>query len=107
MPSYTYLRALKLSLLLLLAGGLLSACATSQNAPATPVVEGFTSCETPRPEMCTREYRPVCGHVDTGIRCVTTPCPAQRHQTYGNACSACADEKVMGYEQGDCATYGK
>ncbi|MEX1668258.1 hypothetical protein AB4876_04995 [Zhongshania guokunii] len=107
MPSINYLRAAKLSLLLLVAGALLSACASSKPASDTAVVEGFKTCEAPRPEMCTREYKPVCGHVDTGIRCVTTPCPSKRHQTYGNACSACADEKVMGFELGDCASYGK
>ncbi|WP_320837900.1 hypothetical protein [Zhongshania sp.] len=107
MSSQSYIRAGKLSLLLILAIGVLSACTSSQAKPEAAVAEGFKSCETPRPQMCTREYLPVCGHVDTGIRCITTPCPSQRHQTYGNACSACADDKVMGYEQGDCASYGK
>ncbi|WP_373090752.1 hypothetical protein [Zhongshania sp.] len=106
MPSQPYLRAAKLSLLLILTLGVLSAC-TTQAKPEAPMAEGFKSCETPRPQMCTREYRPVCGHIDTDIRCINTPCPSQRHQTYGNACSACAEDKVMGYEQGDCASYGK
>tara|TARA_R110002167_G_scaffold226279_1_gene431435 strand:- start:86 stop:424 length:339 start_codon:yes stop_codon:yes gene_type:complete len=86
----------------------LSACtSTPKEAPTSTMQGGFTQCESPRPEMCTREYRPVCGHVDTGIRCVTTPCPSERHNTFGNACSACADETVIGYELGDCASYGK
>lgn len=87
----------------------ISACSTApKEAPTPPDMQGgFTQCESPRPQMCTREYRPVCGHVDTGIRCVTVPCPSERHKTYGNACGACADEKVIGYEVGDCASYGK
>lgn len=87
----------------------ISACtSTPKEAPTPPGMHaGFTQCEVPRPQMCTQEYRPVCGHVDTGIRCVTTPCPSERHKTYGNACGACAEEDVIGYEIGDCASYGK
>ncbi|GAB3375463.1 hypothetical protein GCM10027567_14330 [Spongiibacter taiwanensis] len=87
---------------------LLQACSTAVEEDTAAVQPGFTSCETPRPEMCTREFQPVCGHIDTGIRCVTTPCPATaRHKTYGNACTACADNSVIGFEQGSCESYGK
>lgn len=87
----------------------ISACtSTPEETPsAIGMQTGFTHCESSRPQMCTQEYRPVCGHVDTGIRCVTTPCPSERHKTYGNACGACAEEDVVGYEIGDCASYGK
>ena len=50
----------------------------------------MNTCSTPRPEACTLQYLPVCATVDTGIRCVTTPCPSTVQKTYGNACSACA-----------------
>lgn len=57
----------------------------------------FVTCEDPRKTMCTREYRPVCGEVDTGIRCIKEPCPSTEKKTYPNACEACADPKVAGY----------
>ena len=61
-----------------------------------------TECQDPRPEMCTEEYRPVCALRDTGVRCVTTPCPSEEWKTYGNACAACSDTDVMGYKHGEC-----
>jgi len=54
------------------------------------------------PIMCTREYRPVCGVVDTGVRCVTTPCPSVQFKTFGNGCTACADPKTISYRPGAC-----
>lgn len=74
-----------------------------QSAPE-PVAkqELDAQCESPRPEFCTREYRPVCALKDSGVRCVTTPCPSTEWKSYGNACDACSDEKVIGYRQGSC-----
>jgi len=62
----------------------------------------YIECTEPRPKICTREYRPVCARVDTGKRCVTTPCPTIKFKTYGNACSACGSKKVYGYTPGTC-----
>lgn len=61
----------------------------------------FTVCQE-RSEMCTREYRPVCGLQLKGIQCVTTPCPSVDAITKSNACQACADADVTGYYQGSC-----
>lgn len=61
-----------------------------------------TECQDPRPEICTREYRPVCALRDTGVRCVTTPCASTEWRTYGNACTACSDADVIGYGDGEC-----
>lgn len=73
-------------------------------APAIPATSGgYVACANPRPEICTREYRPVCAQVDTGKRCVTVPCESAVSQTRGNACDACGDSKVMGYTPGACA----
>lgn len=59
-------------------------------------------CEEPRPEVCTQEYLPVCGLVDTGIPCVTMPCPTEAWNTYSNACTACSIPMVVGYRAGEC-----
>jgi hypothetical protein len=42
-------------------------------------------------------YRPVCGEVDNGVRCVTTPCDSTDQREFGNACMACAEPKTTGY----------
>lgn len=64
---------------------------------AKPVV-----CTAPRPQACTMDYRPVCATRDTGIRCVTAPCPSSEQKTYSNGCGACSDPKVSQYVPGDC-----
>lgn len=87
---------------------LISACSSPQTTTEPAMVEeGFITCEGPRAEICTREYKPVCGHIENGTRCVRSPCDSIDHRTYGNACSACADSDVIGYEKGSCASYGK
>lgn len=81
-----------------LAGLFLAGCSARTVQPP----EDFKQCSDPRPQMCTREYKPVCANRDTGIRCVTTPCPAAEWKTYGNACDACSDKAVTGYRPGAC-----
>ncbi|GGY70651.1 hypothetical protein GCM10011613_13940 [Cellvibrio zantedeschiae] len=61
-----------------------------------------TKCPEERVQMCTREYLPVCATRDTGVRCITAPCPSTEEKTYGNGCSACADAKVIEYRAGAC-----
>jgi hypothetical protein len=63
---------------------------------------GEIACVEPRPEMCAQIYQPVCGVVDTGVRCVTTPCPSSTLKTFGNACTACGNSKVSSYTKGEC-----
>ena len=98
--------AIRLPLLLLLA-----ACSqapiASEPAPAdTPPPAGSRQqpaiCSEPRPEVCTAQYVPVCATRDTGVRCVTTPCPSTEQKTMGNSCSACSDPKVISYVPGEC-----
>jgi len=47
-------------------------------------------CKNPRPQICTREYIPVCGTVAAEVK------------TYGNACTACSDSNVSSYRTGAC-----
>ena len=54
-----------------------------------PVAGG--ACATPRPQMCTREFRPACGLRRDGTR-----------KTFSNACSACADPDVESQAAGAC-----
>jgi hypothetical protein len=51
-----------------------------------------TVCTEPRADMCTREYRPVCGLTQDGTR-----------KDYSNGCTACADATVESWEEGLCS----
>ena len=65
-------------------------------------VETAEPIKDPRPEACTAQYDPVCATRDTGIRCITAPCPSSEQKTMGNACTACSDPKVSGWVKGEC-----
>lgn len=94
-------------LTLLVIAAAAAACHSSPSAP--PPVEPLEShaCPETRPQMCTKEYRPVCATRDTGIRCVTTPCNSTEERTYGNACTACAHADVLRYTAGACEDRGR
>jgi hypothetical protein len=86
----------------------LASCGTQQ-VQGNSLAEGavhkqITECGSPRPDVCSFQYRPVCASKDTGVRCITTPCPSTEWQTYGNACTACSEPKVYGYRDGSCET---
>lgn len=48
-------------------------------------------CEEPRPQICTREYDPVCATLQDG----TT-------RTGSTGCTSCSDPQVVGYIKGAC-----
>lgn len=76
-----------------------------REAPADPPVEpllSYVACKDPRPEVCTRDDRPVCAQRDTGVRCVTTPCDSTEWVTFSSACTACSDPKLLGSRAGPC-----
>jgi len=70
-------------------------------------VQTVHACNQPRSQMCTKEYRPVCAKVDTGVRCVKAPCPSTKLVTKSNACVACADKDVFSYVEGACEAKNK
>jgi hypothetical protein len=47
-------------------------------------------CSEPRPEICTMEYDPVDGLLDSG-----------EWKSFPNACGACSNPEVIGYKQPD------
>lgn len=63
----------------------LTACETQPSASLA------TQCSTPRPQVCTMEYAPVCADLVVGGR-----------KQYSSACNACADDAVAGYLRGEC-----
>ena len=81
-----------LILIVALTGAVALACSSSPDGSedATEKVP-VTACAEPRPEVCTMEYIPVCGHRYDGER-----------KTYPNACSACSDPDVAGRDPGPC-----
>lgn len=81
----------RITLAFLFVAAIAPACA-QQTPPAPPApAPGQVACPAQRPQVCTREYRPVCGTKRDGTR-----------QTYGNGCSACADANVVSQIPGPC-----
>ena len=78
-----------LSLLLILVTGY--SVAKEDAADDSVSTKEFTLCPEPRPQMCTREYRPVCGTLNDDTQ-----------KTYANGCTACSDPKVKGHFPGAC-----
>ena len=98
---------IRLNLLLML----LSACSQAPVAsePASPAGDPPAqekkvpvACTDPRPQVCTMIYDPVCATRDTGVRCITTPCPSSEQVTKSSSCNACSDPKVISYVKGEC-----
>jgi hypothetical protein len=81
---------------------LLVACSTQGASVNVPNTIQLTGCTDPRPEVCTSEYRPVCGIRDTAIRCVKAPCPTNEYRVFPNACEACRDQQVFGHAESSC-----
>jgi alkaline phosphatase D len=63
----------------------------SQTSETSTGVETLIPCPEPRPQVCTREYRPVCATFKDGS-----------FKTYSNGCTACTDPAVTGYREGTC-----
>jgi len=48
-------------------------------------------CEEPRPQICTREYNPVCATLQNGST-----------RTGSTGCTSCSDPEVVSYKMGAC-----
>jgi hypothetical protein len=73
----------------LLFGGFV-ACASPNSGEDAGAVQ---LCEEPRPQICTRDYRPVCAQSG-----------ARPSRTASNGCTACSNADVTGYVEGACAS---
>ena len=81
----------------------LSSCSNIEESPdATEPSPLSVQCQSPRPQICTMDYTPVCATRDNGVRCVTTPCASTETAIYSNGCSACSDPSVYSYQMGEC-----
>lgn len=56
-----------------------------------PLKFDMINCEEPRPQICTREFRPVCGLQASG-----------QYKTFPAACDACSKKEVSSYYKGVC-----
>jgi hypothetical protein len=64
-------------------------CLSTACSVINPTVQH--TCEEPRPEVCTREYVPVCAIKSDNSEGL-----------YANGCSACSNIEVVGYNEGAC-----
>ncbi len=79
---------MKGKLLTMLLATSITACTTvtSSNTANKIVV-----CESPRSQICTMDYRPVCGLMAEKLT-----------KTYSNGCAACSNPKVISYTDQAC-----
>ena len=67
-------------------------CFTSFDTNSDKEIIVDNKCIEPRPEVCTREYDPVCGYKSD-----------ETSKTYSNGCSACSEKEIIGYKNGECS----
>jgi len=75
----------------LVESGVVKSGVSRAEAPGPETGSLHTICSSPRPEMCTMDYRPVCALLKSGS-----------WQQFSNGCSACADPRVVGYNPDIC-----
>ena len=87
----TYVSNVK-AVLFVLTSLLITACASqNKNDINAPGALDLILCQQPRPQICTREYRPVCATMKDGSS-----------RTGTTACTSCSDAEVVGYRKGAC-----
>lgn len=64
---------------------------TEKNNLNEPGILDVIICEEPRPQICTREYNPVCATLKDGSI-----------KTGSTGCTSCSDAEVVSYKMGAC-----
>ena len=75
-------------LMLLVLSVISTACHHSNTKPD---YTDLKMCPEERPQICTREYNPVCATLNDGS-----------NKTYSTGCTSCSDNNVVGYNIGKC-----
>jgi hypothetical protein len=83
------MKSMGLIVLMVLPG--LTACTANNTNTMLAATEG-QQCTEPRPEVCTRDYRPVCANLNDGSQ-----------KTYSNGCGACTGANADSWVAGECA----
>lgn len=81
--------------LLVLMSLLITACTSynEKNNIHEPGALDLILCEEPRPQVCTREYNPVCATLRDGSTI-----------TGATGCTSCSDPDVVSYKMGACSS---
>jgi len=66
-------------------------CASNSEVNNESPALNLTACKDPRPQICTREYNPVCGVLKDGSL-----------KTGATGCTSCSSPDVVGYTMGAC-----
>lgn len=85
------LRSLSLLSLVVLTVGCATTCEEENEINNEPGALDLILCEEPRPQICTREYDPVCATFKDGSTV-----------TGSTGCTSCSDPEVIGYKKGAC-----
>lgn len=73
----------------------------SKPVPISDAQQPAAPCPAQRPEVCVPEYLPVCGFIRPP-GCRSGDCSDWQNHTYANGCSACTDQRVIGFSDGVC-----
>ena len=68
-----------------------------ENLPEIIKEKIYCPPESREADVCIQIFEPVCGFFNSKT-CTEKPCT----KTYSNSCSACSDEKVLYYTEGEC-----
>jgi hypothetical protein len=70
----------------------------NENETETGKLKNYCAPESRNAQICTLEYRPVCGWFDSSIKCIKYPCAINAN----NSCLACYNANVEYWTEGKC-----